>query len=112
MGFKITIVNEQGKPLSGTATYFNDSGKPVGTQGVPQAGVELDNQLLQASASLSISSTGYGWYKLPVGNIYGAGYDEIQFTLVRKPQTFLYFLGGVALGIGSMLYLQLSNRRQ
>lgn len=95
MASKLTITDQDYRPISGTVTYLDFDGTPLGKEIVPLAGKELSSSLVSAAWSASIESQGYWTFEAPAAQLREGG---ATVTLYERPTFIKNFALGVLAG--------------
>lgn len=95
MPYSVTVTDQDYKPISATVYYVDFEGIPIGSQGIPVTGANLDESLIDRAFTVTFKKEGYydfdtGAFALPAGST--------AITLEKKPVNTL-----VAYGIGAVI---------
>lgn len=95
MASKLTITDNDYKPIGGTVTYIDFDGNNLGKEQIPLAGKELSQSLVSAAWTVIIESQGYWPFEAPTSQMFEGG---VTVTLYERPTFIKNFAFGVLAG--------------
>lgn len=96
MPYNVRLNDQDGNPLNGYITFYDEGSKGVGLQNVTAGGSEIASGFITAAFSGVASSPGYYDFNFPINQL-SEGTTDIQ--LQKKPTSDLVHYGiGAAIG--------------